>query len=67
MQQFTIIYPAESKDQSLQIMKICLKENISFEFMNGNEFYFFIYDLEDFNRKQKALSKKVISESNKAN
>ena len=67
MKQFTIFYQSESESQSLQIMKICLKQNISFEFLNQNEFYFFIYDLEDFNRKQKALSKKVISESNKVN
>ena len=67
MYQFTIFYQSESEDQSLQIMKICLKQNISFEFLNQNEFYFFIYDLEDFNRKQKALTKKVISESNKVN
>jgi len=67
MYQFTIFYQSESKDQSLQIMKICLTQNISFEFLNQNEFYFFIYDLEDFNRKQKALTKKIISESNKVN
>lgn len=67
MKQFTIFYQSENEDQSLKIMKTCLNENISFEFLNQNEFYFFIYDLEDFNRKQKALTKKVISESNKAN
>lgn len=67
MDQFTIFYQSENKDQTLKIMQICAKENISFEFLNSNEFYFTIYDLEDFNRKQKALSKKVISDNNKVN
>lgn len=51
------------KDQksSLALAKKCILNNISFEFMNNVEFYFFIYDEEDFLRKQEILGEDVIN------
>ena len=49
-------------------MKKCLKNKISFEFLNGNEFYFNIYDDDDdFKHKRKYLGDEIISEKNKVN
>lgn len=64
---YTIIFTSESENQSFAIMQTCLKAKISFEFMNGNEFYFNIYDDEDLQYKQKHLGKKIINEQNKVN
>ena len=64
---YTIIFISESEKQSLEIMKKCLKNKISFEFLNGNEFYFNIYDDDDFQFKQKHLGSEIISEENKVN
>ena len=64
---YTIIFISESEKQSLEIMKKCLKNKISFEFLNGNEFYFTIYDDDDFQFKQKYLGKEIITEQNKVN
>lgn len=63
----TLIFISESEKQSLEIMKKCLKYKISFEFLNGNEFYFTIYDDEDYNYKRKYLGEEIISEKNKVN
>ena len=63
----TLIFISESEKQSLEIMKKCLKNKISFEFMNGNEFYFNIYDDDDFQYKRKYLGEEIISEKNKVN
>ena len=64
---FTIIFISESENQSFAIMKKCLKNKISFEFLNGNEFYFNIYDDDDFHYKRKHLGEEIISEKNKVN
>ena len=48
-------------------MKKCLKNKISFEFLNGNEFYFTIYDDDDFHYKNKFLGDEIISAQNKVN
>ena len=64
---YTIIFISESKKQSFEIMKKCLKNKISFEFLNGNEFYFNIYDDYDFQHKRKYLGDEIISEKNKVN
>ena len=64
---YTIIFISESEKQSIAIMKKCLKNKISFEFLNGNEFYFNIYDDDDFQFKQKHLGSEIISEQNKVN
>ena len=64
---YTIIFISESQKQSLAIMKKCLKNNISFEFLNGNEFYFNIYDDDDFQFKRKYLGEEIITEQNKVN
>ena len=37
------------------------------EFLNGNEFYFNIYDEDDFQYKRKYLGEEIISEKNKVN
>ncbi len=50
----------------LRIAKSCLKNNISFEFMNNVEIYFFIYDDLDFEFKQAILGTEVINHKNKA-
>ena len=63
----TLIFISESEKKSLEIMKKCLKYKISFEFLNGNEFYFNIYDYDDFQYKRKYLSEEIISEKNKVN
>ena len=63
----TLIFISESEKQSLEIMKKCLKNKISFEFLNGNEFYFNIYDDDDFQYKRKYLGEEIISEKNKVN
>ena len=64
---YTIIFISESLNESLEIMKKCLKNKISFEFLNGNEFYFNIYDDDDFQFKLKHLGKEIITEQNKVN
>ena len=64
---YTIIFISESEKQSLEIMKKCLKNKISFEFLNGNEFYFNIYDHYDFQFKRKHIGEEIISEKNKVN
>ena len=64
---YTIIFISESEKQSLAIMKKCLKNKISFEFLNGNEFYFNIYDDDDFHYKNKFLGDEIISAQNKFN
>ena len=63
----TIYFISESEKQSLEIMKKCLKNKISFEFLNGNEFYFNIYDDDDFQYKRKYLGEEIITEKNKVN
>ena len=63
----TLIFISESEKQSLEIMKKCLKHKISFEFLNGNVFYFSIYDDDDFQYKRKYLGEEIISEKNKVN
>ena len=64
---YTIIFISESEKQSISIMKKCLKNKISFEFLNGNEFYFNIYDDDDFQFKRKYLGEEIITEQNKVN
>ena len=64
---YTIIFISESENQSLAIMKKCLKNKISFEFLNGNEFYFNIYDHYDFHYKNKFLGDEIITEKNRIN
>ena len=64
---YTIIFISESEKQSLAIMQKCLKNKISFEFLNGNEFYFTIYDDDDFQFKRKHIGEEIISEKNKVN
>ena len=64
---YTIIFISESEKHSIAIMQKCLKNKISFEFLNGNEFYFNIYDDDDFQFKQKHLGSEIISAQNKLN
>lgn len=65
---YTIIFISESEKQSIAIMQKCLKNKISFEFLNGNEFYFNIYDDDDdLQFKRKHLGSEIISEQNKVN
>ena len=64
---YTIIFISESENQSIAIMQKCLKNKISFEFLNGNEFYFTIYDDDDLQFKRKHLGSEIISEQNKVN
>ena len=64
---YTIIFISESEKQSLALMQKCLKNKISFEFLNGNEFYFNIYDDDDFHYKREYLGEEIITEKNKVN
>jgi hypothetical protein len=60
----TIIYITEDYNSLIYIVKKCLQNNISFEFMNDNELYFTIYDDVDFKHKQSILSSEIINEKN---
>ena len=62
----TLIYTFKSQRELIRVVKICLKSNISFEFMNNLEVYFFIYDDLDFEFKQAILGTDVINHKNKA-
>lgn len=62
--QKTILFICEDYNTLIYIIKKCLQNNISFEFMNNTELYFAIYDDEDFNFKQSILSNEVINEKN---
>lgn len=48
-------------------MSNCLNNKISFEFLNGDEFYFTIYDSEDFKMKQNYLGFEIINIENLKN
>ena len=61
----TLIYICKNQMELLGVVKICLKNNISFEFMNNLEVYFFIYDDLDFEFKQAILGTDVINHKNK--
>ena len=60
----TLIYTCKNQSELFKIAKICLKNNISFEFMNENEIYFTIYDDLDFEFKQVILGVEVINYKN---
>ena len=62
----TLLYTCKSQRELLRIAKSCLKNNISFEFMNNLEIYFFIYDNLDFEFKQAILGTEIINHKNKA-
>jgi hypothetical protein len=63
----TLIYICKNQSELLKIAKICLKNNISFEFMNENEIYFNIYDDLDFDFKEAILGSEVINYKNIVN
>ena len=65
--QITLIYIEENQKELLNVISQSVKNNISFEFMNEKELYFFIYDEEDFNFKKSILGEKIINLKNKAN
>lgn len=62
----TLIYICKNQSELFKIAKICLKNNISFEFMNENEIYFTIYDDLDFEFKQAILGVDIINHKNSA-
>jgi hypothetical protein len=63
----TLIYICASQNELFKIAKVCLKNNISFEFMNEKEIYFNIYDENDFQMKQSFLGTEIINYKNIAN
>ena len=65
--QKTILFICEDYNTLIYIVKKCLQNNISFEFMNNFELYFNIYDDEDFKFKQSILTSEVINEKNYIN
>jgi hypothetical protein len=65
--QITLIYIEENQKELLNVISQSVKNNISFEFMNNKELYFFIYDEEDFNFKKSILGEKIINLKNKVN
>jgi hypothetical protein len=58
----TILFKAKNLETLKKITAICFQNNISFEFMNSLELYFYIYDYEDFARKRLFLGKSIICE-----
>ena len=63
----TLIYICKNQSELFKIAKICLKNNISFEFMNENEIYFTIYDDIDFDFKTTILGSEIINYKNLVN
>ena len=62
----TLIYICKNQSELFKIAKVCLKNNISFEFMNENEIYFTIYDELDFDFKNTILGSEIINYKNLA-
>lgn len=60
----TLIYICKNQNELFKIVKVCLKNNISFEFMNENEIYFTIYDDLDFEFKNTILGSEIINYKN---
>ena len=60
----TLIYTCKNQSELFKIAKICLKNNISFEFMNENEIYFNIYDDLDIDFKNTILGSEIINYKN---
>lgn len=60
----TLIYICKNQSELFKIAKICIKSNISFEFMNENEIYFSIYDDLDFDFKNTILGSEIINYKN---
>jgi len=60
----TLIYICKNQSELFKIAKTCLKNNISFEFMNENEIYFTIYDDLDFELKKAILGSEIINYKN---
>ena len=63
----TLIYVCEDYNTLIHIVKKCLQNNISFEFMNDKELYFTIYDNLDFEAKKSILGSEIISYKNEVN
>jgi hypothetical protein len=63
----TILYICTTEAEAVKVFKKCIKSNISFEFMNGNEVYFSIYDEIDFEFKQAVLGTEIINYKNIVN
>ncbi len=64
---YTLIYTEENQKELLDIVSKSVKNNISFEFMNNKELYFFIYDKNDFDFKKSILGDKIINLKNIVN
>ena len=63
----TILYICNTQTEAVKIFKKCLKSNISFEFMNGNELFFTVYNEIDFEFKQAVLGVEIINYKNEVN
>ena len=62
---YTLIYICKNQSELFRLAKLCLKNNISFEFMNDMEIYFTIYDDLDFEFKQYILGSEIVNYKNK--
>lgn len=60
----TLIYTCKNQSELFKVAKLCLQNNISFEFMNENEIYFTIYDDLDFDFKNTILGSEIINYKN---
>lgn len=60
----TIFWHAYNTQGSLDFAKLCIENNISFDFMNDFEFYIPIHDNEHFERLKKILGVEIINEKN---
>lgn len=59
-----IIWNTKDEHGSLDFAKDCIKNNISFEFMNKTEFQLTIFDKSDYLLKQTILGSEIINENN---
>lgn len=60
----TLLFKTKTKSDAVNLSTKCVQNDVSFEFLNGNEFYFTIYDDNDFTTKQNKLGSDVINLKN---
>ena len=60
----TIFYITNDNKVIMSIFKTCLKFKISFEFLNGNEFYFSFVNKREFEFVQSKLGTEIINLKN---
>lgn len=64
MEQVTIFFRAKNTNDAIELAAKMIKHNISFDFLNGLEFYLFIHDEEQYQYKRDILGENLINEQN---